>query len=145
MVVIDKTTSPFIWEFSGMSFIIPVTLAGLPSPVINKVCPIGSSFPKYFFAAVSLNTILNGSFNAVVGFPFNNLKSKTLNKAESAHITLLSWYLILPFLINTLSPPAIRTKDSISGNSFLAKGGTAQDGPDAFITSVGVLISDTTR
>ena len=60
-------------------------------PLINKfslllnliIFPIGSLFPNIFSAVFSVKTIVNGSVNAVLGFPFINLNEKISNTDES--------------------------------------------------------------
>ena len=75
------------------------------------------------FAPVALLGLLKHPFSS-----FGLSRPALLDAARRLdHMAFSSWNFILPFLTSTLSPPAMRTKDSISGNSLLAFGGTAHE------------------
>src|ERR1700748_341696 len=94
-VLMEISICAFTWEFWGMSFITPVTVAGNRLPVSNMVCPTGLISPKYFCDSDSENTTVFGAVNAVFGLPYFNGRSKMENKDPSAHKAFSSWKLIL--------------------------------------------------
>src|SRR5687768_7848263 len=71
------------WVFEGRSLMTPVTFRSLVLSSL-MILPMASLLPKYFFAILSVSTMVLGSFNAVLESPESQSKSKICVKYSSA-------------------------------------------------------------